>query len=55
VHARLRTLVTKFNAVTFHYIPRDQNRLADALANEVVETGFSERSTDAWKSDGCNE
>jgi ribonuclease HI len=34
---RLRALTAQFKTVTFHHIPRDQNRLADALANEAVE------------------
>lgn len=37
--ARLRGLVVQFSRVTFHHIPREQNRLADALANEAVEKG----------------
>ena len=35
--ARLRTLVVQFNRVTFQHIPREQNRLADALANEAAD------------------
>ena len=37
--ARLRGLLVGFERVTFHHIPREQNRLADALANEAVEKG----------------
>ena len=37
VHARLRALTTEFGSVAFHYIPRDRNRLADALANEAAD------------------
>lgn len=44
-HTRLRALVGEFGAVTFHYIPRDRNRLADALANEVV------NSVNGWEMD----
>lgn len=33
----LRPLINRFNKVTFHHIPREQNRLADALAFEAVE------------------
>ncbi|MBI3175259.1 MAG: ribonuclease HI family protein [Chloroflexi bacterium] len=34
---RLRSLVLGYQRVSFHHIPREQNRLADALANEVVD------------------
>lgn len=34
---RLRGLVVQFGRVSFHHIPRQQNRLADALANEAAE------------------
>lgn len=37
VHARLRSLATDFESITFTYIPRLQNRLADALANDAAE------------------
>lgn len=36
VHAHLRLLVTCFEQVEFHHIPRQQNRLADALAGEAL-------------------
>ena len=44
--AHLRGLLVGFERVTFHHIPREQNRLADALANEAVEigTGRDERA-----------
>src|SRR6266540_2911368 len=32
---RLRGLLTQFQQVQFHHIPREKNRLADALANEA--------------------
>lgn len=35
--ARLRTLVVQFGCVSFQHIPREQNRLADALANEAAD------------------
>jgi len=35
--ARLRSLVVQFARVTFKHIPREQNRLADALANEAAD------------------
>lgn len=35
--AVLRALVLRFPSVQFKHIPREQNRLADALANEVVD------------------
>jgi len=35
----LRGLIVEFEKVTFHHIPREQNRLADALANEAVDEG----------------
>ncbi len=34
---RLRGLTLEFEKVSFHYIPREQNRLADALANEAAD------------------
>lgn len=34
---RLRGLVLQFEKVSFHHIPREQNRLADALANEAAD------------------
>lgn len=34
---RLRGLVARFQEVTFHHIPREENRLADALANEAAD------------------
>ncbi len=34
---RLRGLVTQFQQVKFHHIPREKNRLADALANEAAD------------------
>lgn len=36
-HARLRALTAQFEQVTFQHIPRDRNRLADALANEAAD------------------
>lgn len=35
-HARLRTLVSAFRRASFHHIPREQNQLADALADEAL-------------------
>lgn len=35
--ARLRGLVIRFEKVTFHHIPREDNRLADALANDAAD------------------
>lgn len=35
--ARLRALVVQFHKVEFQHIPREQNRLADALANEAAD------------------
>lgn len=34
---RLRGLVSHFDKVTFHHIPREDNRLADALANDAAD------------------
>jgi ribonuclease HI len=34
---RVRGLLTQFQQVQFHHIPREKNRLADALANEAVD------------------
>ena len=33
----LKALVVEFNQVRFHHIPREKNRLADALANDTVD------------------
>lgn len=33
----LRSLAGEYDRVTFHHIPRERNRLADALANEALE------------------
>lgn len=35
--ARTRALVVEFECVQFHHIPREANRLADALANDAVD------------------
>jgi len=34
---RLRGLVARFERVSFHHIPREENRLADALANDAAD------------------
>jgi ribonuclease HI len=34
---RMRGLVVQFEKVTFHHIPREKNRLADALANDAAD------------------
>jgi ribonuclease HI len=34
---RLRGLTLQFEQVTFHHIPREQNKLADALATDAVD------------------
>lgn len=34
---RVRGLVAQFQVVQFHHIPREKNRLADALANETAD------------------
>ena len=34
---RVRGLVVQFRNVHFHHIPREKNRLADALANEAAD------------------
>ncbi len=39
-HARLRALVTAYERVRFHHVPRQRNRLADALANDAAD-GFA--------------
>jgi ribonuclease HI len=36
-HVRLRGLAIRFGQITFRHIPREQNRLADALANEAAD------------------
>ncbi len=35
--ARARALTVQFERVIFHHIPREHNRLADALANDAVD------------------
>ena len=41
---RLRGLIVQFEKVTFHHIPREKNRLADALANDAADgKGSNER------------
>jgi ribonuclease HI len=34
---RVRELLVNFREVHFHHIPREKNRLADALANEIAD------------------
>ena len=34
---RMRGLIIQFEKVTFHHIPREKNRLADALANDAAD------------------
>lgn len=34
---RMRGLVAQFEKVSFHHIPREKNRLADALANDAAD------------------
>jgi ribonuclease HI len=36
-HVRLRGLAAQFGQITFRHIPREENRLADALANEAAD------------------
>jgi ribonuclease HI len=38
----LRGLVARFERVTFHHIPREENRLADALANDAADGRISQ-------------
>ena len=40
-HAHMEELIAQFKDVTFHYLPRDRNRFADALAT----LGFASRNT----------
>jgi len=40
LQAQVRGLLVSFKRATFHHISREQNRLADALANEAVEKGM---------------
>jgi ribonuclease HI len=37
LHAQLLSMVIRFPRVAFQHIPREQNRLADALANDAAE------------------
>lgn len=39
LHFRLKILVQTMHAVAFEHIPRENNRLADALANEALTGG----------------
>ena len=34
---QLRALLLQFDRVAFHHIPREENRLADALASDTVD------------------
>ena len=36
LHQRARNLVAQFERVTFTHIPREQNQLADAIADEAI-------------------
>lgn len=40
--AELRQVMRQFHAVSFEHIPREHNRLADALANEVADGEVAE-------------
>src|SRR5262249_34163450 len=44
--AQAATLVRDFDAVRFEWIPRERNKLADALANKAVDAGTN-KATDA--------
>lgn len=37
LHARVKELIAKIGSVEVQYIPRDQNREADALANKAID------------------
>lgn len=37
LHARLRAAALEFDSLHFYHIPRQRNRLADALANDAVD------------------
>ena len=39
-YTTLRRLIFEFERVSFHHIPRERNRLADAIANDVVDGYF---------------
>jgi probable phosphoglycerate mutase len=41
-HSRACQLARRFRQVFYHYIPREANRLADALANEALVDGRGE-------------
>lgn len=45
-YSHLRTLTERFEMITFHHIPRERNRLADALAFEAVE-GWESKPTES--------
>ena len=49
-HAQACRLVRHFKAITFTHIPREANRLADALANEAL-TDWIEDKGDAKRSE----
>jgi ribonuclease HI len=36
-HIQACRLAHRYQAITYHHIPRDENRLADALANEALQ------------------
>ena len=42
IHAAVKNLASKFKKISFNYIPRERNRLADAIVNEVLDALKSE-------------
>lgn len=45
-HARLLRAIRDFGAVSFAHVPREQNKDADALANEAMDRGSTSPTTD---------
>jgi mutator protein MutT len=50
IHERIRLLMTKFDRVTFTYVPRQFNQLADGMVNKTLDAHKREKSGEASKS-----
>jgi ribonuclease HI len=40
LHRRVLALRSRFDEVVFRHVPREQNKLADALANQALDSAF---------------
>lgn len=50
IHERIRSLMTKFDRVTFTHVPRQFNQLADGMVNKTLDAHAREKSSEASKS-----